>query len=117
LPPQNERFDNRDCIATGWGKDRFGKQGLYQAILKKIELPTVSFNKCKQKLRKTKLGYDFILHESFMCAGGEEDIDTCTGDGGGPLVCPIKGVPDQYYQAGIVSWGLYSFSSKSLFSS
>ena len=28
------------------------------------------------------------------------------GDGGSPLVCPIKGNPSQYVQAGIVSWGI-----------
>ena len=27
------------------------------------------------------------LHPSEMCAGGEEGIDTCEGEGGAPLVC------------------------------
>ena len=29
-------------------------------------------------------------HESHLCAGGEENRDTCTGDGGGPLYCAKK---------------------------
>ena len=105
LPSQDQAYDNKNCIATGWGKNKFGRKGLYQAILKKIELPTVLFDDCEEKLRDTRLGEDFELDESFMCAGGEEGKDACKGDGGSPLVCPIDGVPNQYYQAGIVTWG------------
>lgn len=28
------------------------------------------------------------------------------GDGGSPLVCPIKNSPGRYAQAGIVAWGI-----------
>jgi plasma kallikrein len=28
------------------------------------------------------------------------------GDGGGPLVCPVQGRHEIYYQAGIVAWGI-----------
>ncbi len=35
-------------------------------------------------MRKT-----FELDESFLCAGGKANMDTCEGDGGGPLVCPL----------------------------
>lgn len=92
-------------IFLGWGKDIFGKTGIYQVILKKIELPVVPFAKCQANLRKTRLGRRFLLNKSFMCAGGEEGIDACQGDGGGPLVCEIDGAPGHYYQAGIVAWG------------
>ena len=108
LPPQDQPFDGKKCFATGWGKDVFGKDGEYQVILKKIELPTVPHDVCQQNLRKTRLGPRFSLHESFMCAGGEEGRDACKGDGGSPLVCPIEGQPDKYYQAGIVAWGKFS---------
>lgn len=106
LPSQDQDYDYKNCIATGWGKDKFGKKGLYQSILKKIELPAVPFTECEEMLKKTRLSEDFILDPGFMCAGGEEGIDTCKGDGGSPLVCPIAGEVDQYYQAGIVSWGM-----------
>lgn len=43
---------------------------------------------------------------SFICAGGEKNRDTCKGDGGSPLVCPIPGYPERYFQIGIVSWGI-----------
>lgn len=52
------------------------------------------------------MGPFFRLHESFICAGGEEKRDTCRGDGGGPLVCPVNGDADKFVQMGIVSWGL-----------
>lgn len=106
LPPQNFIFDNSICFASGWGKDLFGKEGSYQVILKKVELPIVPYEICSNVLRKTRLGRHFILHESFLCAGGIQGKDTCKGDGGSPLVCPIKPGSDKYYLAGIVSWGI-----------
>ena len=42
--------------------------------------------------RTTRLGEFFELHKSFNCAGGVGGEDACTGDGGGPLVCPVSGV-------------------------
>lgn len=36
------------------------------------------------------MGEFFKLHKSFNCAGGIGGEDACTGDGGGPLVCPTK---------------------------
>ncbi|XP_030383546.1 phenoloxidase-activating factor 2 [Scaptodrosophila lebanonensis] len=106
LPPAGEQFDSARCYATGWGKNTFGKDGVYQVILKKIDLPVVERNQCQANLRETRLGKHFILDKSFICAGGEKDKDTCKGDGGSPLVCPVKGQRDRYYQAGIVAWGI-----------
>ena len=106
LPPQNFNFDHSRCFASGWGKDVFGKEGKYQVILKKIELPVVPFEPCQKSLRTTRLGNRFKLHKSFICAGGEPGKDTCKGDGGSPLVCPVPGHDGHYYQAGIVAWGI-----------
>ncbi|XP_060525281.1 uncharacterized protein LOC132701417 [Cylas formicarius] len=106
LPRQDERIDSKQCFASGWGKDVFGKAGQFQVILKKIELPMVQWATCQDALRTTRLGYHFNLHRSFICAGGGAGKDTCTGDGGGPLVCPDPQNPSRYVQAGIVSWGI-----------
>ncbi|XP_046384864.1 uncharacterized protein LOC124155190 [Ischnura elegans] len=100
-PPPKTR-----CLASGWGATEFGKDGKYSSILKKVELPVVEFEECQDYLRKTRLGYHFKLHESFMCAGGEKGRDTCKGDGGSPLVCPHPYHKDHYIQAGIVAWGI-----------
>lgn len=105
LPRHGERFDQGRCYASGWGKDVFGKEGKYQVIMKKVELPVVPRDRCQDSLRLTRLGPFFKLHNSFMCAGGEPGKDTCKGDGGSPLACPI-GNSGKYAQVGIVSWGI-----------
>lgn len=105
LPPQNQNFDYSECVVAGWGKDDFGSAGKRQVILKKVEVPAVPHNKCQDLLQKTRLGNRFKLHESFMCAG-EEGRDACTGDGGAALMCPLQKGVNQYYQAGIVAWGI-----------
>lgn len=32
--------------------------------------------------------------------------DILQGDGGSPLMCPLKNNPDQFHQAGMVAWGI-----------
>ncbi|KAK9878969.1 hypothetical protein WA026_003788 [Henosepilachna vigintioctopunctata] len=106
LPLQDADYDNSRCLTTGWGKDVFGKEGRFQALMRKSDLPIVPLDKCSEDLRKTRLGDTFRLHDSFLCAGGENRSDTCRGDGGSPLVCPISGQKDRYVQMGITSWGI-----------
>ena len=55
----------------------FCTDGRFSTILKKVRLPMVSNDQCQANLRKTRLGNFFRLHESFVCAGGEEGIDSC----------------------------------------
>lgn len=71
LPPPSARFDKYRCFVSGWGKDVFGKEGRYQVILKKIDVPMIPRAICQAQLRDTRLGKWFKLHESFLCAGGE----------------------------------------------
>ncbi|XP_014260481.1 tryptase-2 isoform X2 [Cimex lectularius] len=106
LPKQGDVVLNKECSASGWGKDVFGKKGKYQVILKKVDLPMVDRNTCEAELRKTRLSQYFNLHESFVCAGGIAGQDTCKGDGGSPLVCPVPGEKYKYQQVGIVAWGI-----------
>jgi hypothetical protein len=44
--------------------------------MKKVSLPMVPFHSCQEKLKATRLGKRFELHNSFICAGGNT-ADTC----------------------------------------
>ena len=76
----------------------------YSNILKKVEVPLLKNPECQELLRDTRLGPFFELDSSFLCAGGEKNIDTCKGDGGSPLTC--EQADGSWVQAGIVSWGI-----------
>ncbi|XP_038221143.1 phenoloxidase-activating factor 2-like [Zerene cesonia] len=105
MPGDQQEFEtNRNCVANGWGKNVFGKKGHYAVILKKVELDMVPFDSCNAQLKQTRLGKFFNLHKSFVCAGGQPGKDTCQGDGGAPLACPIA--PDRYTLTGLVAWGI-----------
>lgn len=104
LPPKNHNFDGDSCFASGWGAKTYENLQM-ESIMKAIELPIVPHQQCQQKLRDVR-NPNFELHESFICAGGERGSDTCVGDGGSPLVCPIPNTVNQYYQSGIVAWGI-----------
>ncbi|XP_046386807.1 phenoloxidase-activating factor 2-like [Ischnura elegans] len=94
------------CYATGWGKDVSDDENRSQGILKKIGVPVVANPDCQDALRNTILGKHFKLHQSFMCAGGEEGKDACKGDGGNPLLCPLPEKQEVFVQSGIVAWGI-----------
>ena len=107
LPPQNFITTSQNCYATGWGKDLFGKPGKYSVLMKRVPLPVVPNDQCEDSLRATRLGPNFVLNPTFICAGGEKGVDTCEGDGGSPLVCPVgPASQNRYAQSGIVAWGI-----------
>ncbi|XP_037917552.1 phenoloxidase-activating factor 2-like [Hermetia illucens] len=107
LPPQNYVSTSPSCLASGWGKDIFGKAGKYSVIMKRVPLPIVPNGQCETALQKTRLGQYFRLKDTFICAGGEPGVDTCEGDGGAPLVCPVGlEAENRYSQSGIVAWGI-----------
>lgn len=106
LPPPNVRSHiGTECMASGWGKDSIGRSGAYQRLLQKIELPIVEAASCQRLLRSTRLGPYFRLHPSLLCAGGS-GRDTCKGDGGSPLICPIPYLNNRFYLCGIVAGGI-----------
>ncbi len=100
------QYLKEDCIATGWGKDNFESTSEYQTSMKQVKLPIIGNPVCQNQLRLTELGFNFKLHHSDLCAGGKTTIDTCEGDGGGPLVCRDIVENDKYVLAGITSAGI-----------
>lgn len=93
LPPAEYAFRvGTRCLVSGWGKSASGREGRFQTVMKRVEVPLVARAVCERALRRrTKLGRWFQLHESFLCAGGELGRDACQGDGGAPLVCQGDG--------------------------
>lgn len=90
------------CTVTGWGS--VNDQAPTTDKLKFAKVPIVSRETCQRQFQNDRLGKRFSLHESFICAGGEFGIDSCTNDGGSPLICPRS--DGSFVLAGLVSWGL-----------
>ncbi|XP_051172447.1 phenoloxidase-activating factor 2-like [Leptopilina boulardi] len=92
------------CWTAGWGKNNFTSDK-YENILKEIDLPIVDHGTCEKQFQKTRLGSDFKLDsKTFICAGGQLGKDSCTGDGGGALICqPLNG---RFEIVGLTAWGI-----------
>ena len=103
-PPSQLPAPGLTCWVTGWGQDAFQPGAELQARLQEVDLPAVASQQCQAALQRAGLGSRFRLHPGWLCAGGEEGKDACTGDGGGPLVCPGPG--GSLVLAGLVSWGV-----------
>jgi len=102
LPSPGTFHPGDKCWVTGWGQDAF--RGHLQARLQEVDVPLVRPKDCQAALRSSGLGRRFRMHPGWICAGGEEGKDACTGDGGGPLVCP--GPDGRMELVGLVSWGV-----------
>lgn len=95
---QRENLDNKSVVVAGWGVT---EEGMQSSVLMSVNLPVVSNQNCMKD-------YDNQVRiiDGQMCAGGEKDKDSCSGDSGGPLMYPGKvGRRVQYVQRGIVSYG------------
>lgn len=77
LPPIDFVPYQQDCLANGWGKNAFEFNDRNSVILKKISIGIVEFSKCEQHLQTTRLGLNFRLDPTSICAGGIPGVDTC----------------------------------------
>ncbi|XP_073820974.1 phenoloxidase-activating factor 2-like [Musca autumnalis] len=108
LPPANYETPNGTIsYATGWGRKLlFGEYIHTSERMKRVTLTTLNMEICERELNTQ-------LHRTAMCAvglNGLNGIDTCLGDGGGPLVSRIKEDEEIYHQIGITSFGRTCFS-------
>ncbi|XP_044262331.1 phenoloxidase-activating factor 2-like [Tribolium madens] len=105
LSSSDNKVVENGCLASGWGQNAHSK-GRYSSTLKKVQVPIVPRSHCLEALRRTRLGPRYNLHKSFICAGGKKGQDSCKGDGGSPLICPLLDERERFVQIGIVSWGI-----------
>merc|ERR1712110_626618 len=107
LPKPNENFEGQpegSCWSSGWGADKEGIEGYYSDSLKKIDMPIVPQDECKDIFRRNDLRLRTRIHPSWLCVGGVPEKDTCKGDGGSPHVCINEKL--QYVMVGAVSHGV-----------
>ncbi|XP_005185513.2 serine protease easter [Musca domestica] len=85
---------------AGWGVT---EKGTASAVKLKIMVNVWNVTRCQ----KTYQTFQMAINSDYqMCAGGEDGIDTCRGDSGGPLMV-IETVEKRnvYFAAGVVSYG------------
>ncbi|XP_064652873.1 complement factor B-like isoform X2 [Lineus longissimus] len=98
----NNEIKDKIAVVTGWGQfDTSDVDGQRSDILRQIKLPVVTPDENQEKCK--------IHHraEKFICAGGENRVDACKGNSGGPLMVEFLAENNQpsWNQIGIVSSG------------
>lgn len=76
-----KNLPQESVTATGWGLTSFG--GSASRILQTVDLKI--YRNCSDYYGVNRRKYNEGIIESQLCAGSEEERDTCTGDSGGPL--------------------------------
>lgn len=85
----------RYVTVSGWGQTSNNSQG-GSNVLREVDLPVISNSQCSQQL-------NFNMPASTICGGGSGGISACRGDSGGPYAVRVG---SDYYNVGIVSWGM-----------
>lgn len=99
LPYQDIVTFPKQLIATGWGAT---ERGIRSPVLLHVQLPAVEIPQC-QEIYNSRISISYKQ----ICAGGERDKDSCSGDSGGPLQWhALFGMESRFVQYGIVSFGM-----------
>ncbi|KAK4883402.1 hypothetical protein RN001_006721 [Aquatica leii] len=106
-PPAGLSFVGRTCSVSGWGQTNFNSNDAPLLQQKQVNVTIVSYTTCYASMSNPLvLGSNanvFLDPQGEICAGGEPSRDSCTHDGGGPLVCFVNGV---FVLVGLVIWGV-----------
>ena len=97
--PQNDTMipPHFSCLTAGWGTPIFLGRPSTRLVMGKIAI--IPLDVCNDSK-----AYKEHIKDNMFCAGSRSrTIDTCQGDGGGPLVCKIS--QDKHAVIGISSWG------------
>lgn len=94
-------------VISGWG---LTESGAKFDVLRYAVVPAVSLEGCAVSVRNLLAAVR--LDNSHYCAGGIDEIDTCSGDSGGPLHY-ISNTTSRYIQQGVISFGINSCGKKS----
>ncbi|KAI5740832.1 hypothetical protein M8J76_007694 [Diaphorina citri] len=106
LADWNVTYDSENCVITGWGRDSADDKS-YNQYLRQVGLNLLPRDKCQNILRQSSLGQYYEIMHGYICAwNGSSEINSCKGDGGGPLVCPSKEDPTIFFQVGIAAWSV-----------
>ncbi|KAI5646895.1 trypsin domain-containing protein [Phthorimaea operculella] len=101
LPDESMNFKNIPLTVAGWGKTRQGAMTSSRYLLE-TKVTLVDGEKC----RKSAIYRDNLVSDTMMCAYSLGK-DACQGDSGGPLFAThAKTHHKNWYQVGIVSWGI-----------
>ncbi|KAK7500859.1 hypothetical protein BaRGS_00007739 [Batillaria attramentaria] len=103
-PGQQVELGTR-CYVAGWGKTD-AMAATYQPSIRQVNLDVVTWDSCLEAVQRSDQPVPYQLTHNMFCAGGAAGHDACQGDSGGPFMCRKPNTTDQWYQAGIVSWGI-----------
>ncbi|XP_054289839.1 CLIP domain-containing serine protease HP8-like [Macrosteles quadrilineatus] len=100
---QSKNFTGTYLEVAGWGIMEFDLwTGIRATVLQTTSLPVVSLDECQRVMGSQ------VTASPNICAGGEGNKDSCSGDSGGPLMgrfFDVTGSAQSYYLIGVVSHG------------
>lgn len=97
-------------VVTGWG---LTESGYTSDVMQFARVPLVQREKCENSLRS--FDNRISLDESQFCAGGDNKVDSCSGDSGGSLQQRTVAYGlSRMFQYGIVSFGVGSCGVQSV---
>ncbi|KAL5284296.1 hypothetical protein ACFFRR_006528 [Megaselia abdita] len=101
LPLDNDstlKEDEDQLLVAGWGRDE--SLQTTKSLMKAL-IPRQQIQKCQESFSLTD-----ITNTNAICAGGKDQVDTCSGDSGGPLFYKGKLYSGaRYIQYGITAAG------------